>query len=66
MIARGTAVPEAAVDEDGELAADKCDVRAACDVFAMKPITAHAGSPEGLAKRELGFGILCAVGAHHP
>ncbi len=62
----GEAVPEAAVDEDGDLSAGVGDIRAAGCFFVMDPIPAAAGGPKRPAEKKLRARVAAAVGAHHP
>lgn len=64
VVALRAAVPEAAVDEDGDLFADEGDIGPAWYLFVVQTIPAVAGMPEGLAEEEFGFGIAGAVRAH--
>lgn len=57
-------MPVAAVQEDGDLAGDKCDVRSAGNLFVVKAVAAKACMPKCFTKGDLGLGILGAVGAH--
>ena len=61
----GAAVPEASVNEDGELFGDVGDVGAAGDLFVVEAISAEACGPESLAQFEFRAGVFGPVRAHH-
>lgn len=58
----GAAVPEAAVDEDGEAAGDKDDVGLAGQF--VPDAVAKAKTPELLSELQLGSGVFPLVGGH--
>lgn len=66
VIALRASMPEAAVDKDRELFADKADIGPSGPAFVMKAITSEARVPERSSQKHLRLRVLRAVRSHNP
>src|SRR5689334_5932424 len=62
------AVPEAAVDEHGDLSASKCDINAATTVTRYRPVdpVPQPGAMEEMPQLQLRACVAATVGLHIP
>lgn len=63
-IAVGTAVPKAAVNKNGDLAAGESDVGPAGRFFPLQAIAGEAGFAQALTNQQLGLGVRALVALH--